>query len=236
MRRKIKWILLAAALSAAPVGLAQQTYVTRFDAYTGYAFLDSPAIGLSESGFQFQAGVRVNTVVTLGFDYSRSSGNLTLTPNLLTTALQTELGAQLAAMVHAGVIPATYTLAVPADSVTQEFAMGPQFHYRHFKHVTLFLRPSVGAIHERATPKPGDPIATAIAQQLAPSGYKTDWAPFYGFGYGFDVILTNHVAIRTQGDLVHDHLFGDLLQNGRWTTRFSIGPAFNFGPNIVRER
>jgi hypothetical protein len=237
MRRKTKWILwAAAALSAVPVVLAQQTNVTRFDAYAGYAFLDSPAIGLFENGFQLQAGVRPNTVVSLGFDYSRSTGNLTLTPNLLTTALQAELGAQLAGLVHAGVIPPNYTLVVPADSVTQEFAAGPQFHYRHFKHLTLFLRPSIGAIHERATPKPGDPIATAIAQQLAPGGYKADWARFYGFGYGFDVLLTNHLAIRTQGDLVHDHLFSDLLQNGRWTVRFSIGPAFNFGPNIVHRR
>jgi hypothetical protein len=32
---------------------------------------------------------------------------------------------------------------------------------------------------------------------------------------------------------VWDHLFNDLLKDGRWTTRFSIGPCFNFGGNIV---
>jgi hypothetical protein len=33
---------------------------------------------------------------------------------------------------------------------------------------------------------------------------------------------------------VHDHLFSDLLTEGRYTVRFSTGPAFNFGPNIKK--
>lgn len=234
MHRKLKQLFLAlAAVSTAPLAFGQQTYVTRFDAFAGYTFLDSPAVGLFENGFQMQAGVRANYWLSIGFDYSHSSGSLTLTPNLLTSALQAELGAQLAALAQAGVIPSNYVLTVPANSVTQTFALGPQFNYRHFKHVTIFVRPSGGAIHEVATPKPTDPIAAAIAQQLAPSGNKTDWTAFYGFGYGFDMLLTNHFAIRVQGDLVYDHLFNDLLKNGRLTTRFSIGPAFNFGHNIA---
>jgi hypothetical protein len=95
--------------------------------------------------------------------------------------------------------------------------------------VTLFVRPSMGAIHEKAIPKPKDPIAAAIVAQLAPAGKKRDWQGFYGIGYGFDINLTNHFGIRTQGDLVWDHLFNDLLAQGRWTTRFSVGPCFNFG-------
>jgi hypothetical protein len=31
---------------------------------------------------------------------------------------------------------------------------------------------------------------------------------------------------------VYDHLFNDVLKDGRWTVRFSIGPCFNFGRNI----
>jgi hypothetical protein len=31
---------------------------------------------------------------------------------------------------------------------------------------------------------------------------------------------------------VHDHLFDDLLQNGRNTVRFAIGPGFQWGKNI----
>jgi hypothetical protein len=123
---------------------------------------------------------------------------------------------------------------VPAHSNSQTFAVGPQFSYRHFSHLTLFIRPSFGAIHEVATPHPTDPIATGVAEQLAPAGKKTDITGFYGFGGGFDVLLSNHFGIRTQADLVYDHLFNDLLAQGRFTVRFSIGPCFNFGRNIAK--
>jgi hypothetical protein len=49
-----------------------------------------------------------------------------------------------------------------------------------------------------------------------------------------DVTLTRRFAIRLQSDVVYDHLFNDILKDGRWTVRFSVGPAFLFGPNIVR--
>jgi len=225
--------LLLLLLASAAVG--QQTYVTRYDLFTGYAFLDSPKVGLFENGFQTQFGFRPKRWVSIGFDYSISNGNLTLTPDLLPTALQQQLGAQLGGLAAAGLIPPGYSLVVPATSTTQSFALGPQLAYRHFSKVTFFLRPSMGAIREVATPKPKDPIAAAIAAQLAPAGKKTDTTGFYGFGYGFDILLSRHFAIRTQGDLVWDHLFNDLLRDGRWTTRFSIGPCFNFGPNILRK-
>jgi hypothetical protein len=73
--------------------------------------------------------------------------------------------------------------------------------------VTIFLRPSLGYIREAATPKPTDAIAQAIAMQLAAGGKKIDWTPFYGFGYGFDLLFTRRFSWRTQGDLVWDHLF-----------------------------
>jgi hypothetical protein len=215
----------------------QQTYVTRFDAYGGYAFLDSPHVSLFENGFAGQAGVRANKWLSIGFDYSVSAGNLTITPDLLLPALQQSLGAQLAGLVAAHVIPATYTLSVAAHSKTQTFAFGPQLSYRHFKHVTLFLRPVfAGFIHEVATPQvpASDPIAAAIVKQLAPAGNKINTVKFFGFGGGFDLILAKHVSWRTQADLVYDHLFDDLLKDGRFTTRFSTGLAFNFGGNIVK--
>jgi hypothetical protein len=213
---------------------AQQSYVTRYDLYTGYAFLNSPKIGLFENGFQTQFGYRAKTWVSLGFDYSITAGDLTITPGLLPTALQQQLGAQLGALIKAGVIPPSYALTVPAHSVTHSFAAGPQFAYRHFSKVTLFIRPSIGAIREGATPQPKDPIAAAIVAQLAPTGHKVDWQGFYGIGGGFDVLVSKHFALRTQADYVYDHLFNDLLQDGRWTTRFSIGPCFNFGKNIEK--
>lgn len=236
MRAASVLLLLAVSPFAFPSRcFGQQTYVTQFDTYASYAFLYSPAIGLWENGVQAQIGYRPRTWVTLGFDYSYSRGDLTITPGLLPVPLQQQLAAQLAALEAAGQIPPGYMLAVPTSSTTQTFAAGPQFSYRHFKKVTIFARPAIGLIHESAVLKPRDPIAAAIIAQLVPSGTKTDVTGFYGFGYGFDIILSKHWAWRTQGDLVWDHLFSDLLRNGRWTTRFSSGPSFNFGRNIAAK-
>ena len=211
----------------------QQTYVARYDAFVGYAFLDSPHINLLENGFAAQVGFRPRTWVSAGFDYSLSKGDATITSGLLTKALQQQLGAQLAQLAAAGMLPSGYQLILPAQSRTQTFAVGAQLVYRHFTNITLFLRPvSVGAIHEVATPKPSDPIAAAIVAQLTPSGRTSDTAWFLGFGGGFDILLSKHFAIRTQADLVYDHLFNDILKDGRFTMRFSVGPAFNFGRNV----
>jgi len=227
--------LLPLALAAASLpAFGQQTYVSRFDLFTGYTYLGSPAVSLGENGFHFQTGVRANTWLSLGFDYSISAGTLTLKPDMLLPSLQQQLGAELGQLAAEGQIPVGYTLTVPAHSRTQTFAGGPQFSYRHFSKLTLFIRPSAGAIHEYATPRPGDPIAAGVATQLAPSGYKVDTVVFYGFGGGADFSFSRHVGLRVQADFVHDHLFSDLLENGRNTVRMSVGPCFNFGNNVVR--
>jgi len=229
-------LLLALALPLASVtAQGQQDYVPRYNLYAGYAFLDSPHVSLFENGFHFQAGVNPKTWYALGFDYSITGGDMTLTPNLLTTAWQQQLGGLLQELGAAGELPAGYTVAVAANSRTQTFAGGPQLSYRHFKKVTLFVRPSVGAIYEDATPQPADPIAKIIVTALAPTGKKTDWTASYGFGGGVDLAITKHIGLRVQSDLVYDHLFNDILRDGRFTTRFSIGPCFNLGKNIAKK-
>lgn len=228
-------LLLAFALPLASApALGQQDYVSRYNLFAGYTFLDSPRVSLFENGFHFQAGVNPRTWCALGFDYSVTGGDMTLTPSLLTTVWQQELGGLLQELATAGKLPPGYTVAVSTNSRTQTFAGGPQFSYRHFKKVTLFIRPSIGAIYEDATPQPTDPIAKMIVTALAPSGKKTDWTAFYGFGGGADFAISKHLGLRVQADLVHDHLFSDVLQNGRFTARFSVGPCFNFGKNIVK--
>ncbi len=216
------------------LAFGQQSYVGRYDAYAGFMYLDSPAINLSERGFHTQAGVRIRSWLSLGFDYSIASGHTSLTPNLLPDSLQQKLGAQLGQLARAGQIPPGYALTVPIDSETQNYAAGPQFSYHRWKPVTLFIRPSVGAVHETATPHATDPIAALVIAQLAPSGKKQDWRPFYGFGGGVDLNVSSHFAVRVQADFVHDHLFNDLLKDGRNTVRVAIGPAFQFGRNVVR--
>jgi hypothetical protein len=231
---------LTLALAAVPLR-GQQTDVARFDVFAGYTFLDSPHVSLFENGIGAQFGVRPKTWLTAGVDYTYSRGNLALTPNLLLPSLQQTLGAELGQLAAAGVIPPGYTLNVPVHSVTQTVAVGPELVYRHMKHVTLFFRPVfLGMIHESASPQPADQIQTLVVQGfkqlglLSASGTKTDNVPFVGFGGGFDILFNRSFGWRVQSDLVYDHLFNDLLQDGRFTVRFSTGPCFNFGKNIVK--
>ena len=226
-------VCLLISLFAFPLA-GQQTYVPRYDVFAGYAYLNSPKIGLPEHGVHFQIGMRPRTWYSLGFDYSYVRGDLVLTPDLVPDDLAKSLAATLAALAQAGRLPAGYQLRVPAASVTHTFALGPQLAYRHYKWMTLFLRPSIGAIHEIATPQPTDAIAQGIAQKLAPSGKKQDWTGFYGFGGGVDLLFTKHLGLRVQADLVRDHLFNDLLKESRNSVRFSIGPAFQWGRNIAK--
>jgi hypothetical protein len=208
---------------------AQQTYVPRYDVYGGYAFLNTSLVSLFDQGAAAQFGFRPKPWYSFGVDYSYSTGSLTVTPNLLPTAKQQALAPLMA------LAPTGYSLIIPAHSKTQTFAVGPQLAYRHFQHITLFLRPIfAGAIHEYATPHPaaGDPIAAMAVSALAPPGYVKDTTWFLGFGGGIDIIVSKHLSFRTQVDQVWDHLFNNLLQDGQWTTRFSVGPAFNFGRNI----
>lgn len=218
----------------------QQSYVTRFDAYGGYGFLNSPAVSMFENGFATQVGFRPKTWLSMGFDYTFGSGDLRVTTDQLLPELQTKLQGGIAAGIKAGVLPANYpygSLAVSAHSRTQTFALGPQLAYRHFSKSTLFLRPVyAGIIHETATPQPQDAVMKALVAGLFPTASKSNNVLFVGFGGGFDILFGKHFAWRTQADLVYDHLFDDLLKDGRFTVRFSCGPAFNFGPNIVKAK
>jgi hypothetical protein len=213
---------------------AQQTYVTRFDTFAGYTYLNSPRVGLVEHGFHTQAGVRVRK-------WSRQASTracppaISISPRTCSCPPSNSfLAAQFAQLAAAGLLPPGYKLVVPVSSLTQTFAGGPQVSFRHWKTVTIFVRPSVGLIRESATPHARDPIAAAVVAQFAPSGTKRDVTGFYGFGGGVDLNLSRHVGVRIQGDFVRDHRFSDLLKDSRNTVRLSIGPSFNFGGNILK--
>lgn len=211
----------------------EQKYVTRYDVFAGYARLSSSKIDLAANGVHFQIGVRPSKWYSLGFDYSNTSGTLTITPDLLPTDLQAQLRQQLAQLAAIGRLPAGYSLVVPTKSRTQTMTVGPQLAIRKWVPITPFLRPSIGLIREVAVPKPGDAIASGIVNQLAPEGKKKDWTMFYGAGAGVDINFNPHFALRVQADYVWDHLFPEILREGRPTLRLSIGPAFNFGRNII---
>jgi len=109
---------------------------------------------LTETHSYDTIGLRPRTWYSLGFDYSIGTGDTSPTPNLLTTTFQTKLGGELVQLVRAGVIPPTYPLKVPISQQTQTFSVGPHLADRHFKAVTLFSRPDLGAMREAATPLP----------------------------------------------------------------------------------
>lgn len=234
MRRISKISVAISVLFLATQAFAQQSYVGRYDLYGGFTYLASPDFNLDQRGFHLQAGLNARTWLALGFDYSISNGHSDITPNLLTSALQQQLGGQLVVLAGAGLIPVNYSLTVPLDATTQTFAAGPQLEFRHWQKVTLFVRPSIGAIHETATLHGTDPISDMIVAQLAPNGKKEDWTGFYGFGGGTEFNFGDHFSLRMQADFVHSHLFSDVLRNGRNTVRLSIGPAFHFGHNIAK--
>lgn len=224
---------VAACLSLLTPAKAQQNYISHYDAYAGFADINSPDLGLNENGFHLQGGINLKRWLSLGGDYSIGWGSQLLTTNLLPAALQAQVNGAQQQYIGLGLLPANYHLAVPTDAFTQTFAFGPQVANRHFARLTLFLRPSLGALRERATPHPADAFQTAIVGQLAPAGYKLDWTGFYGLGGGADVGITKHVGVRMQMDAVYNHPFDDILANGRWTFRTSIGPTFHFGRNIA---
>jgi hypothetical protein len=235
--------LLAATALAAFVLLptasahAQQTYISRFDVFTGFTDIESPALGLSEhNGFHVQAGMNPRRWLSFGGDYSEASGSELLTTDLLPAATQARVNGAQAKYIALGLLPADYRLAVPVDAATQTFAFGPQLAFRHFSKVTLFLRPSLGALRERAVPHPADAFQKVIVAGLAPAGFKRDWTGFYGIGGGADFTLSKHIGLRAQMDFVYNHPFDDILANGRWTFRYSVGPSFHFGRNIGAHR
>ena len=229
---RISGVLLLSLILFSSSALAQQSYVGRWDVFGGFTNIWQPSINLSEPGFNFQAAMRPNAWITLGFDYSIASGRNTLDSGMLIPSLANQLGTQLGQLQAIGLVPANYALTLPSDIRTQTFEMGPDIPFRHFQSVTFFVRPNLGAIQAVATPRPADPIQTAIVSQLAPSRKKTDWTYFYGFGGGFEVNMTNHFAVRFQADFVHDQMFNDILKAGN-TVRFSVGPSFQFGKNVA---
>lgn len=217
---------------AVPSALAQQTYVGRYDAFAGFTDLNTPALGLNQTGFHTQGGVVLRRWLSFGGDYSVVAGSEVLKPDLLPTALQQQVAPIILHLIQAGIIPPTYQLTVPANVFTQSFAAGPQFIYRRFSKTSLYLRPSFGAFRLAATPRPKDPVAATIALSLVPSGHKVDWTGFYGFGGGAEFKITPHLGLFPQFDLVYNHPFNDILAHGTWTMRYSIGPVVHFGRNV----
>ena len=219
-------VILGLSLSlAAQLCKAQQAVVPRYDLFTGFSDLNTPGLNkINQIGFHLQAGVNASRWLAYGFDYSTQHGSTTLIPSLATSALQQQLGAEL---------PPGYKLSLPLDATIQTFTAGGQVVLRHYHQATFFVRPVLAAFHIRATAHPSDPINTLVAAQLAPTGTLTDWYGVYGAGGGVEIPVNRHLGARIQLDAGWNHPFTNILGNGNWSYRYSIGPAFHFGRNVL---
>lgn len=203
-------------------------YVGRYDAFGGFSYMASPKMNLYQRGFNGEFGINVRRWLALGVDYSILDGRSAILPRELDPAVLQQLAPYL------GKLPTGYQLQVPFEARSQTFSAGPQINIRKWRPVMFFVRPALGALHERVTLKPADPIQTAVVSALLPSMKTSDTVVFYGVGGGFDVHMGDHMAIRVGVDYVHMFLFEGLLAEGRNSVRLSIGPTVRWGKNVEK--
>jgi len=234
-----KLFLAALLLTLSACAFAQQDYVGRYDFFTGFSFLDSPKLDLQQRGFNTQIGVNVRTWLAMGVDYSIQTGHAALVPNDLKPPYTTLLNGTLA--LAQALVPPGYKLWAPFDATTQTFTAGPQLAYRHMKKVTLFVHPSIGAIHENISIGNHNDlfIKNVVIPGLLSTGVLKTTKPndttyFYGLGGGADYNFSKHFHLRADVEFVHVFLFSDLLRDSRNSVRLSVGPTFSFGKNVAR--
>lgn len=232
MRRSIQFLLIAFVLLFTLTCFAQQDYVGRWDAYIGYALLDTTNMNLVQTpGLHTQFGYNWKPWVALGFDYTYTTGSSGISVGMLNNATKAKL-APIIPHLPPGYYP-TFIYA-PYNATTYTITGGPQLNYRKFKNFTLFAHPDIGYYHQTVNLHSNDPIMQQIIGSLVPGGSTADSGVFWGVGGGLDANFSKHVGIRVQADYVYTTLFSDLLNSGQNTIRFSVGPTFHFGKNIVK--
>ncbi len=113
--------------------MAQQTDIQHYDIYGGFAGFETPWLNLAQRGFHTQTATTVRPWLAVGFDYSEAAGHNSLTPNVLKTSLQQELGAEIGQLIQAGAILANYQLERSAACVFRNIRLGPQLEYRRLQ-------------------------------------------------------------------------------------------------------
>lgn len=223
LRNRIVCCLVGSVLITIPA-VSQQKDIPRYDLYTGFSDLNTPGLNnINQVGFNLQAGVNLSAWTALGFDYSFQNGSGSLTPSLTSVTLQRQLAAEL---------PPGYHLSLPFRATTQSFAGGGQLVIRHYPKATFYVRPVLAAFHINAVPYPGDPVATAVSAQLAPDGRLADWFGGYGAGGGAEFSVSHWLSARVQFDAGWNHPLSNILEHGSVSYRYSVGPAFHFGPKL----
>jgi hypothetical protein len=208
---------------------SQQTEVTQYAAFGAFSYLSTPSLNLVQRGFDGDFGYNYRSWLTLGFDFSAFSGHSSLVPTELSAATQ----AKLAPFIP--LLPPGFVLRVPYNASTQTYEGGPQFNYRHFKHLTLFARPALGALHSNFSATTQNPLLQLIVKGLLNGNTsKSDTVVFYGFGGGATWEITPHFGLRVAADYARYNFFSNLLNGPRNSVRVSVGTKFGFGKNIIK--
>jgi len=230
MRRSLSCVLLVLRLSTARPCFSHQTDIRQFVVFGAYTYLATPSLNLTQRGFDGDLGYNYRSWLSFGFDFGYYSGHSTLFQNELSPAA-------LAALAPLGPFPPGF--GVPYNASTQTYEAGPQLNYRHFKQVTFFVRPALGALHSNVkvsqTFLAANPELGAALCTLLNGCSKNDLVPFYGFGAGISWEITPHFGLRATSDFAHYDFFSSLLNGGRNSVRVSIGPKFSFGKNILEK-
>jgi opacity protein-like surface antigen len=207
---------------------AQQKDINRYTLFTGFDYMISPARNLTERGFDVDFGVTVRPWLALGGDFGvigdaiiSGAGTINGSETVYAPAINAS-----------GLVPGgANSIHVAFKSTTYTFAVGPQFYFRKWERITLFARPGLGGIHEKAKitfPPTLLPLFTALDLPI-PSPSQTDTELFFGAGGGIDVNVSRKVGVRFAADWVNTHLFSSLLAPRQNYARFSVGPTFRWG-------
>lgn len=224
------WFCLFAFILLVPFTcLSQQTEIPQFSVIGGYSYLHTPSLNLEQRGFNGDIAQNIRPWLSVGFDFSTFNGFSTLLPQYLNSATQTKLALMLPPGVPASLV------SVPYNSSTYTYQFGPQFNYRRFKHVTLFVRPALGLLHANIETNPS-PLAKPIVGALLGGKLSTsDNTVFYGFGGGATWEVTPHFGLRATADMARFNFFSNVLNGPRNTVRLTIAAKFSFGKNILQR-
>jgi hypothetical protein len=235
--RRLFFCGLALFLFTTLTCFSQQNDIAQFSVIAGPSYLATPSLNLAQRGFNGDFAQNVRPWVSMGFDFSTFSGHTSLLPKYLNAATQTKLAGALAPLpvpVRAA-LGAGLNAGVPTDTATYTFQMGPQFNYRHFRKVTLFVRPALGLLHAKIQTKPAAALAPLVKGLMSGKLSDADTSVFYGFGGGATWEITRNFGLRATADLARYNFFGQTLNGARNSVRLSVTAKYGFGRNILRK-
>jgi hypothetical protein len=226
--RRFLFCGLTLFLFITPTCFSQQSEITQFSVITGYSYLATPSLNLTQRGFNGDFAQNVRPWLSPGFDFSTFGGGSTLLPTYLNSATQMKLGQMLPPGFPASAV------AVPYTSSTYTYQAGPQFNYPRLRKVTLFVRPALGLLHAKIQANPSPMAAPLVSALMKGKLSSADNAIFFGFGGGATWEIHPNFGLRVSADLARFNFFPDMLNGSRNTVRLTVATKIGFGKNIMR--